>query len=233
MFPLGTVLLPGAVLPLHVFETRYRRLVKDLLEGEPEFGVALIEKGSEVGGGDQRSTVGTVARLVQVAEMPDGRYALVSVGTRRIRVTGWLADDPYPKAEVEDWPDEVEERPDEPGEEPPEVRPVGPDALAEQLSAAHRHVRRVAALAVELGDRSTDPAPEISPDPVSASYQLCALAPLGPADRHRLLGAPGPVARLALLHELLDDVEAMLRFRLLDAGGTDAGEPGSGSGGES
>ena len=56
MFPLGTVLLPGAVLPLHVFEPRYRQLVQDCLAGEPEFGVVLIERGSEVGGGDQRAT---------------------------------------------------------------------------------------------------------------------------------------------------------------------------------
>src|SRR5215204_4326060 len=95
MFPLGSVLLPGAVLPLHVFEDRYRELVRDCLAApEHEFGVTMIERGSEVGGGDQRSNVGTVARMAQVAELADGRYALVCIGTRRIRVVAWLPDDP-------------------------------------------------------------------------------------------------------------------------------------------
>src|SRR6478672_4324189 len=73
MFPLGTVLLPFAHLPLHIFEPRYRALVKDCLAGDGEFGVVLIERGHEVGGGDVRFGVGTVARIVQTAELPDGR----------------------------------------------------------------------------------------------------------------------------------------------------------------
>ncbi|MGZ4700329.1 MAG: LON peptidase substrate-binding domain-containing protein, partial [Ilumatobacteraceae bacterium] len=68
MFPLGTVLLPGVVLPLHVFEPRYQQLVRDCLDAsEHEFGVVLIDRGSEVGGGDSRLPIGVIARLVQVA----------------------------------------------------------------------------------------------------------------------------------------------------------------------
>src|SRR5829696_5584015 len=100
MFPLGTVLLPGAYLPLHVFEPRYRALVRDCLEGDGEFGVALIERGQEVGGGDSRFDVACVARIVEAGEMPDGRWALGTVGVRRARVEAWLPDDPYPRAEV-------------------------------------------------------------------------------------------------------------------------------------
>ena len=77
------MLLPGAVLPLHVFEPRYRQLVIDCLAddtGDPEFGVALIERGWEVGGGDERSDVGTVARMVRVEALEGGRYAIVAVG---------------------------------------------------------------------------------------------------------------------------------------------------------
>ena len=98
MFPLGTVLLPGAPLPLQVFEPRYRELTRDCLAGVPEFGVVLIERGSEVGGGDVRTNVGTVARIVASQGFPDGRAYLVTVGTRRIRVTEWLEDAPYPRA---------------------------------------------------------------------------------------------------------------------------------------
>ena len=101
MFPLGSVLFPHAALPLHVFEARYRSLVEECLAGEPEFGVVLIERGSEVGGGDTRFGVGTVARIVDASLFPDGRYALVTVGTARLRVHEWLPDDPYPRASVE------------------------------------------------------------------------------------------------------------------------------------
>jgi Lon protease-like protein len=204
MFPLGTVLLPGGVLPLHVFEPRYRQLVIDCLaddSGEPEFGVTLIERGSEVGGGDQRASVGVVARMVQVEPLPDGRYALVTVGTRRIRVNAWLPDDPYPLADVDEW------------------RDLDPDApgLADRVTAATGRLREVLELAARLADVPRELT--ISDDPLVASYHLSGLAPLGPADRYRLLCAASPAERLDLLGECLDDVEAMLRFRLASSDG--------------
>jgi hypothetical protein len=101
MFPLGTVLFPYAVLPLRVFEPRYRVMTRRCLDGDREFGVVLIERGSEVGGGDVRFGVGTIARIVQVAETPDGGYALATVGLRRFRVIRWLTDDPFPQAEID------------------------------------------------------------------------------------------------------------------------------------
>ena len=102
MFPLGTVLFPHALLPLHVFEPRYRLMTERVLVDGGEFGVVLIERGSEVGGGDVRFDLGTVARIVRAQQLPDGGYALVTVGIRRIRVTCWLPDDPFPQAEVVD-----------------------------------------------------------------------------------------------------------------------------------
>jgi Lon protease-like protein len=204
MFPLGTVLLPGGVLPLHVFEPRYRQLVIDCLaddSGEPEFGVTLIERGSEVGGGDQRAQVGVVARMVQVEPLPDGRYALVTVGTRRIRVNAWLPDDPYPLADVDDWRDL---EPDAPG-------------LADRVAAATDRLRDVLELAARLAEVPRELT--ISDDPLVASYHLSGLAPLGPADRYRLLCAASPAERLDLLADCLDDVEAMLRFRLASSDG--------------
>ncbi len=202
MFPLGMVLLPGGVLPLHVFENRYRQLVIDCLQedGTPEFGQALITHGSEAGGGDERATVGTVAQMLQVEALDEGRrYALVTVGTRRIRVNAWLPDDPYPIADVDDWPDE-------------DPAPAG---LAGRAAASHARVRAALAMASELGDVSADMADtEISDDPLVASYHLAALAPIGPADRYRLLAARGPTERLDILDGVLDDVEAMLKFRL-------------------
>ena len=214
MFPLGSVLLPGGILPLHVFEPRYRDMVRDCLrvDGEPEFGQALISHGWETGGGDDRVMVGTVAQMLQVDAIDENRYALVAVGTRRIRINAWLPDDPYPIADVDDWPDED---PDAPG-------------LAVQVAASHARVRAARALAARVAEQ-TDPTigggelddspidsgdDEISDDPLLATYHLSTLAPIGPADRFRLLAAPGPARRLDLLDEILDDIEAMLKFRL-------------------
>jgi len=209
MFPLGSVLLPGAVLPLHVFEPRYRQLVQDCLaDDDHEFGVVLIDRGSEVGGGDSRSMVGTVAKMIQVAEFADGRYALMTIGTRRIRVRAWVPDDPYPLADVDDWPDDES------------------DIDGDQIAETFARVRRVNALASELGDDSADVMAEISNDLLVASYHLCALAPIGPADQQRLLEAAGPDQRMRILSTALDDAEARLRFRLQhpSASGGEAGE---------
>jgi uncharacterized protein len=200
MFPLGTVLLPGGVLPLHVFEPRYRQLVIDCLadDGDPEFGVTMIERGSEVGGGETRANVGVIARMVQVEALDQHRYALVTVGTRRIRVNAWLPDDPYPLADVDDWPD------------------ADPDAagVREGVEALRARLEMVLDLAVRSGELSAVPELEISDDPLLASYHLARLAPIGPADRYRLLVANSPAQRLEQLGTALDDVEAMLRFRL-------------------
>src|SRR6266446_5995251 len=106
MFPLGNVLFPHAQLPLHVFEPRYRALAETCLAGDGEFGVVLIERGSEVGGGDSRFDIGTRARIVEARELPDGRWVLAIVGIGRVRVTSWLPDDPYPLAHVVDLADE-------------------------------------------------------------------------------------------------------------------------------
>ncbi len=201
MFPLGSVLLPTVVLPLHIFEPRYRQLVQDCRAGSGEFGVVLIERGLEVGGGDVRANVGTVARIVEVAESPDGRYALLAIGTDRVRVTSWLVDDPYPQADVEPWPDADD------GALPADVEAAS-DALHNVLELG-----RVAGWDVEPALEALTAA-VVSSEPLAASHQLAALAPLGPADRYRLLASPGPRARLTLLVELLGDVESMIRFGL-------------------
>jgi Lon protease-like protein len=201
MFPLGSVLLPGGLLPLHVFEPRYRQMVVDCLQedGTPEFGQTLITHGREAGGGDERAMIGTVAQMLQIDAIDDHRYAIVAVGVRRIRVNAWLPDDPYPLADVDEYPDAD---PDPPN-------------LAVEVAATHARVRAALALAMELGDVHVDLAEtEIADDPLVATYNLASLAPIGPADRYRLLAAEGPGKRLEILDRVLDDVEAMLKFRL-------------------
>ncbi|HET9541633.1 MAG TPA: LON peptidase substrate-binding domain-containing protein [Acidimicrobiales bacterium] len=194
MFPLGTVLFPTMLLPLHVFEPRYRALVDDCVAGDGEFGVTLIERGSEVGGGDVRTDVGTVARIVQVERFEDGRFAVAAVGTRRIRIERWLADDPYPRAEVVDWED------------------VGRTETA--LDDADALFRRALALAAELGEAPAPLDVELADDPAMATFQIGALAPLGPLDRQALLATERPDDRVTLLVAQLTDVVELLRARL-------------------
>jgi Lon protease-like protein len=197
MFPLGTVLVPSAGLPLHVFEPRYRAMVQTCLASDREFGVVLIERGSEVGGGEERTSVGTVARIVEAAELPDGRWALAAVGQRRIRVVEWLPDDPYPLAAVEDWPD-------------PEPGPDHADRVRDVVAL----LRRCLALAAEAGDAAAPATIELSDDPVLAGYQAATVAPLGPLDQQALLAAPTPDARVERLSELLRDAIEVLELRL-------------------
>ena len=187
MFPLSTVLFPEAGLPLHVFEERYRALMGACLETDGEFGVVLIARGSEVGGGDQRVDVGTVARIANVAELDDGRLLVVATGVRRVRVEDWLPDDPYPCALVEDLPDPR-------GECPGDV-----------LTAAEGSLRRLRSLLSELGDVPALPhSLRISGDPDEIGWQLCDMAPLVSLDLQRLLVADGLEARMRLLIELCE-----------------------------
>jgi hypothetical protein len=199
MFPLGTVLVPGMVLPLQVFEPRYLQLVADVTAagGDAEFGVVLIERGNEVGGGDTRTDVGTVARIVQRQEV-EGRTLLAAVGVRRIRVERWLPDDPYPRADVVDWPDV----------------PVPPDDGGEARRALQAQVRRVAALRTELAEPAPPVDLELVDDPVLALYEAMLVAVPGVADRQALLAAPTPAERAERLAEVLADETAVLEARL-------------------
>lgn len=199
MFPLGTVLFPTAVLPLHVFEPRYRQMVAECTAGDPTFGVVLIARGSEVGGGDERTDVGTLARIAEARELPDGRWILAAVGTDRLRVVEWLEDDPYPRARVELWPDDDLD--------------LDPERFPD-LDATTARFRRALGLLAELGEPAPPATSTVADDPVLASYQMAALGPFGPADQQRLLSVPGAVARLALLDALLDDEVDVLERRL-------------------
>ena len=197
MFPLGTVLFPSLFLPLHIFEPRYRVPARRCMDGDREFGVVLIERGSEVGGNDVRTMVGTVAQIVDATELDDGRWVLGTVGTRRVRVREWLADDPFPRAEIDDWADDVD------------VEDLMP--LYDTVRAL---LRRVLALKAELAEPAVDATIELTEDPALGSFQASAVAPLGPADQQRLLAAPGPNERLIRLTELLTEETTYLRARL-------------------
>lgn len=211
MFPLGSVLFPTMILPLHVFEERYRRLVDDCLNGDREFGVCLIERGMEVGGGDVRTDVGTVAQIVDAHRFDDGRWALATVGTRRLRILEWLDDAPFPCATVVDWPDERLEPSAEQGD-----AGRGVDLAALRATSLAR-LRQVLALQAELGDPAPPATTDVDVDPALASYQMATLSPAGAFDRQRLLAASSVERRLVMLDEVLADAETLLRHRIAGA----------------
>jgi len=204
MFPLGTVLLPGERLPLHVFEPRYRALVADVRDDEGTFGVVLIERGSEVGGGDVRTDVGTEVALEAAEQYPDGRWGLVVLGVQRIRVVAWEPDAPYPCAQVTAFED----------------LDGAATCPAEVLQSLDGSARRVLALATEAGLAVAPTTFELPSGDVDALWYLASLVPLGAFDRQRVLAADSAVRRAAVLADVLDDVEGALRHRL--AGRDDA-----------
>jgi len=195
MFPLGTAIVPHQPLPLQVFEPRYHALVRDCLADDGRFGVVLIERGSEVGGGDVRFDVGTVVRIVDHAELPDGRLALATVGESRLRVRSWLPDDPYPRADVSELAD--------------------PDAGAAELAARaplDAAFARVLAVARELGATVPDDL-VLADDPIRAAWEATAIAPVGPLDVLAVLGEDDPLARIERVTAALGDAAELLELR--------------------
>ncbi|WP_210506846.1 LON peptidase substrate-binding domain-containing protein [Naasia sp. SYSU D00057] len=185
MFPLGTVLFPSMPAVLRVFEERYLAMLASVLQEEPaEFGVVLIERGMEVGGGDHRFRVGTFARITQLMQ-GEGFVGLVAEGAQRFEVERWLPDDPYPRAEVRLLPDlEWDES----------FRPL--------LEETERVVRRVLAQASEFAEQRWSADVELVDDPVAAAWQLAGIAPLGELDQVALL-------RASTVEGLLTDVQRL------------------------
>ncbi|WP_066902640.1 LON peptidase substrate-binding domain-containing protein [Mycolicibacterium houstonense] len=201
MFPLEVAMLPGQELPLRIFEPRYVAMVGDCMAmPEPSFGVVLISAGREVGGGDRRCDVGARASIVDCQEFGVSKYRLLCVMGERIRVRHWLDDAPYPRAEIEPWPDD----PDSPAD-PARIRDIED---------------RMVALLDRIGEargtpiRSREIVESAGVDPENRLYALASRLPIGPADRYSLLSAPSEAARVEVLSEALDTVAAMVEFQL-------------------
>lgn len=226
MFPLGSVLFPGLGLPLRVFEPRYREMMADCLDGDRSFGVVLIERGSEVGGGEVRLRVATVAEILDVSLQDDGTLGVFAVGTGRVEVLEWLPDDPYPAAIVAPLrdcdellggsvADGVAARVRHPSSDGSPV--VGdPQAGADEAAIA-RIVRRLRSTLAQRTEANLAAAPatiELSPDPSIALWQVCALVPATPFDDYGLLATTSVRERIDAIDELLDASADEVRFHL-------------------
>jgi Lon protease-like protein len=199
LFPLGTVLYPGLVLPLNIFEERYRQLVRDLLDGpEPRrFGVIAIREGRETGidGVSALYDVGCLATVRDVNELPDGRYELVTVGTERFKLHG-LDDEskPYLRGEVELLDEQV-----------------GDEAEAKlAVAAVQRGFRGYLDVLAAKGS-ATISVPELPDEPILLSYLVAASVIIDLPERQGLLAQPSALRRLRSERALLAKETAILR----------------------
>ncbi|MFC1434821.1 LON peptidase substrate-binding domain-containing protein [Streptacidiphilus sp. N1-3] len=211
LFPLGTVLYPGLVLPLNVFEERYRRLVADLVAGEEpfRFGVVAIRDGRDVAptGVDQGSQalaglgpdpahalfpVGCVAEIASVEQRKDGGYDLIATGTTRFQVESFDATGPYLTAEVERLPE------------------AAGDEAAVLAQAVERLFRAYQKRLAGARESSVTGLQELPDDPMVLSYLVAAASVLDTGDKQRLLTADSAADRLTAELALLRRENAVL-----------------------
>lgn len=208
MFPLSVPLLPGGYLRLHVFEERFVSLMADCMAKDGTFGVVLIERGSEVGGGETRFNIATRAKILHVTRSEDGRLVVLAAGTERIAVSAWLPDDPFPRAQLEALPADSSARS---GSE----QQIWSSSDRRSLERA---VIRVRALA---GEANLDLPPLAQSEPLRLSdnieyaiWEAAAVTPLGPLDRYKILSTITTEGREALIHDLLASLARDLGYRL-------------------
>ena len=198
LFPLGTVLFPGMVLPLHIFEDRYRQMVHELLDGpEPRrFGVIAIRKGRETGieGVSSLYEVGCTATLRQTEEHDDGRFDLITVGTQRFRLESLDESRPYLQGDVEFLPEDDGDS-------------AGAGRAASLVAAAFRDY--LEALAARSLAQIT--IPDLPEEPVLLSYLVAATMIVDLPDQQALLAEPDSLSRLAAERALLQRETTMLR----------------------
>jgi Lon protease-like protein len=198
LFPLGTVLFPGLVLPLHIFEQRYRQLVRDLQQ-QPEpacFGVIAIRQGRETDADGVQSLydTGCTATVRHIAERDGGRFDLITIGADRFRLIATDTADPYLRGEVELL--------DEP--------PGDPAAARREVPAVQRAFRAYIDTLTQSGAARVA-VPEPPDEPVALSYLVAACMIADLADRQALLAAPDALGRLEAERAWLTREVAMLR----------------------
>ena len=198
LFPLGTVLFPGLLLPLHIFEDRYRQLVRDLADGpEPRrFGVIAIRHGRETGvdGIQALHEIGCTATLRQVKPLEDGRYDVVTVGVQRYRLASLDDSGPYLRGQVDLLTEES-----------------GDEAAAAQVARVVRDGFRAYLNALAQRGVTQVRVPELPEDPVMLSYLVAASMIIDLSDRQALLAEPDALHRLTAERTLLSRELTMLR----------------------
>ncbi len=197
LFPLNTVLFPGATLHLHVFEPRYRQLIAECLDQGQAFGVCLIREGSEAGDAEvDPHEIGTTAEIGEVMPLPFGRYYVSTTGKRRFRITGIFSREPYLLCDVEYL--------DEPAGEAAAV-----DALTDRVRVSFNEYQRL--LVSYVGANA---AVDLPVDPIEASYVIGNALQVADLVKQRLLETADVEQRLRVELEFLRRLLPQLRSRI-------------------
>ena len=194
IFPLGVVLFPGAPLPLHIFEPRYRRLLADCLAGDRRFGITPTGTTAEL---PEPGTVGCTAVVRVNQELADGRSNIIVLGAERFVLAG-AVDDPAPYHVALVQPFE-----DDPGSDPPAE---STDHLRELFSAYHLLLR-------QLHDTEPDD-PELPGDSVGLSFHVAATVEADSGVKQRLLAERSTARRVEALLMLLPILTARVESAL-------------------
>ena len=192
LFPLNTVLFPGAALPLQIFEDRYKEMLQDCLAADSRFGAVLIKEGVEVGGPAVPHTTGTMAEIVQVSDEQRGRFLVSCVGRQRFRIRSISDELPYLSGSVELLAEEADQ------------------GVTPELTAAVREaVAAYLALVSGLGGGWVRDIP-VPTEPVSLSYLAAAALQVDTAQKQTLLEEATASSRLrstlSLLHQSTEDI---------------------------
>jgi Lon protease-like protein len=187
LFPLNTVLFPGMPLPLHIFEPRYREMIAYCSESEREFGVLLIREGSEVGSPATPFDIGTLAKILGIDKLPDGRMNVVTVGTRRFHLVGLSTEkQSYIVGDVEPLEDEDTEAP-------------AASTLADEIGTM---LQRYSALVQAALEQELTPI-QVPADAEDLSYLVGGTLRIQNRERQKLLEARSTVKRLEMEKEIL------------------------------
>ena len=196
LFPLNVVLFPGGYLPLHIFEERYRLMMRHCLDGDRRFGVVLISSGSDVGDPAVPEAVGTIAKIDEVRTLDDGRMLIGVMGERRFRIVEIVEQLPYITAEVLPLEDDA--------------FPVVDEGLvAEVRQAAKQHIQSFMALRGEWIER-----PVLPTDPVQLRYSVGSQLQGEVIGKQGILEADDVSNALRLALRLLNEESAELKERL-------------------
>jgi uncharacterized protein len=171
LFPLSTVLFPGITLPLHIFEERYKTMLRECLAGDQRFGVVLIREGWEVGSPATPHEVGTLARIVRTDALDEGRMNVLTVGEQRFRIRELVEGRPYLRGRVELLDDESTE-----------VEPRLAARVREDFGSYLQALRRLA--------NRAEVTIELPTSPRDLSYVVAATLQIPLVERQVLLEAP-------------------------------------------
>tara|TARA_Y100001968_G_C19340414_1_gene709199 strand:- start:168 stop:827 length:660 start_codon:yes stop_codon:yes gene_type:complete len=199
LFPLNTVLFPGATIPLQIFESRYLTMIEDCLKDDSIFGIVLIKSGKEVGDKPNPYSVGTTAKITSVKNISVNRLYITAVGEEKFEILETFNDEPYMSADVEILPNlDI-------FDEPPS------DEIDEAREIASKHLQSVLGLSGGWVENALNPTPS---NPESLSYFIAQMLQLDPKNRQKLLEEPSSRERLKDCIKFLNNETESMALRL-------------------